>query len=300
MQFIRYQHVERLGTQATDGILNGTVLVFPKLDGANAQVWMEDGVIQCGNRSHKLGDGDEFRGLKAYVRGHQGLLAMLTTYPHFRLHGEWLVPHSIKNYRDVAWNNFHVFDVTTDTDSGIEYIPYDIYKPWLDKFGITYVPLLASVEQATPDILLALLERNTYLMKDGVGEGLVIKRYDFVNKFGHTVWAKLISAKFRDIANHAPARIKGGTGIEDEIVSKFVTPDMIDKEYQKLVTEKGGWASSLIPALLGRVYHALITEEMWNILKKYPHRAVINFSTLRTSTIASIKATRTDLFGIGA
>ena len=30
MNFTKYQHVERLGTTETDGILDGDVLVFPK------------------------------------------------------------------------------------------------------------------------------------------------------------------------------------------------------------------------------------------------------------------------------
>ena len=33
MNFTKYQHVERLGTTETDGILDGDVLVFPKIDG---------------------------------------------------------------------------------------------------------------------------------------------------------------------------------------------------------------------------------------------------------------------------
>ena len=32
MNFTKYQHVERIGTTETDGILDGDVLVFPKID----------------------------------------------------------------------------------------------------------------------------------------------------------------------------------------------------------------------------------------------------------------------------
>lgn len=34
--FIKYQHLERLGNQETNGILDGEVYVFPKIDGTNA------------------------------------------------------------------------------------------------------------------------------------------------------------------------------------------------------------------------------------------------------------------------
>ena len=42
MNFTKYQHVERLGTTETDGILDGDVLVFPKIDGTNCSVWLGD------------------------------------------------------------------------------------------------------------------------------------------------------------------------------------------------------------------------------------------------------------------
>ena len=33
MEFKKYQHIEKLGTMATEGILNGKVYLFSKLDG---------------------------------------------------------------------------------------------------------------------------------------------------------------------------------------------------------------------------------------------------------------------------
>ena len=37
--FVKYQHIERFGTQETEGIENGTCYVFPKIDGTNASLW---------------------------------------------------------------------------------------------------------------------------------------------------------------------------------------------------------------------------------------------------------------------
>ena len=52
MNFTKYQHVERLGTTETDGILDGDVLVFPKIDGTNCSVWLgDDGDVHCSNRN---------------------------------------------------------------------------------------------------------------------------------------------------------------------------------------------------------------------------------------------------------
>ena len=43
MKFEKYQHVERFGTSEVEGIELGRTYVFPKLDGTNASVWLEDG-----------------------------------------------------------------------------------------------------------------------------------------------------------------------------------------------------------------------------------------------------------------
>jgi hypothetical protein len=45
MEYLKYQHIERFGTDEVDEIGVGECYVFPKIDGTNAQVWIEDGQI---------------------------------------------------------------------------------------------------------------------------------------------------------------------------------------------------------------------------------------------------------------
>lgn len=42
MDFKKYQHVGRLGTTSTEGILNGYVYVQPKIDGCNTTIYLDD------------------------------------------------------------------------------------------------------------------------------------------------------------------------------------------------------------------------------------------------------------------
>lgn len=42
MEFKKYQHVERFGTDETEGINIGKCYVFPKIDGTNSSVWLEN------------------------------------------------------------------------------------------------------------------------------------------------------------------------------------------------------------------------------------------------------------------
>lgn len=289
MKFQAYQHIERLGTDATDGILNGTVYVFPKLDGANASVYLNDnGEIEVASRSRPLNGDKDLRGLKDYVRSNPNFKAYFDKFPKHRLFGEWLIPHSIKNYIPDAWNNLYIFDVMV----GNEYIPYDDYSMNLIKFGLKYIPDIACINNPSLDSLQAFVEENNYLMQDGqIGEGIVIKNYDFVNRFGNIVWAKIVRPKKRH--EQKVQRITTAT-TESLIVDKFLSPDFVVKEYSKLAVD--GWNSKLIPRLLGTIWYTFITEEIFNVIRKF-HNPTINFATLNKLVIARTKQLLPDVFG---
>src|SRR4030042_4616656 len=114
MPFEEYMHIERLGTKEVGGILDGTVHVFPKLDGANAQVWMEDGQLCCGTRTRRVGDDEQgpFGKLREYVLSHKGIQGFfadpVTQRKRLRLYGEGLIPPTLRSYLPDAWNKFYV------------------------------------------------------------------------------------------------------------------------------------------------------------------------------------------------
>ncbi len=88
----------------------------------------------------------------------------------------------------------------------------------------------------------------------------------------------------------------GGSLIEESIVDKFVTEAFVEKEYAKIITENDGWTSKMISQLLSKVYHELICEEMWNILKHFKS-PTINFKVLNTLTVQRIKQVKPEIFG---
>lgn len=104
MNFKKYQHVERYGTSAVDGIEKGECWVFPKLDGTNGSVWLGmDGKIRAGSRRRELSLEKDNQGFYASVLQDERIEQYLQKYPSHRLYGEWLVPHTLKTYRDNAW-----------------------------------------------------------------------------------------------------------------------------------------------------------------------------------------------------
>ena len=278
----------------------GTCYVFPKIDGTNSSVWLNDGV-RAGSRNRELTVENDNAGFCSAALADERIKNYLEKHPTHRLFGEWLVPHSLKTYRDDAWRKFYIFDVCVDADNetGLEYLPYDVYKPFLDEFGLDYLAPLNIIKNGRLEDFLYCCDRNDCLIKDGggIGEGVVIKNYDFYNKYCRQTWAKIVRSEFKEKhRKEMGAPVKENRLVEEDIVEGFVTRAFVEKELSKIQNANGGWTSKMIPQLLGRVFHELICEEMWNILKEFKNPTV-NFRVLNTFTIAKIKKVMPEIFG---
>lgn len=149
--FKRYQHLERFGTTEVENIELGECYIFPKIDGTNGSVWMDNGEIKAGSRNRELSLEKDNAGFLEWAKGQKHLISYLNENPNHRLFGEWLVPHSLTTYRGNAWRNFYVFDVEIDSSSESDtvYMHYNDYKPLLDKHGVDYIPPIAIIKNAS-------------------------------------------------------------------------------------------------------------------------------------------------------
>lgn len=301
MEFRKYQHIERFGTDEVDGIEFGKCYIFYKIDGTNASVWLDkEGKVKAGSRNRELTLENDNAGFYNAIINDERIINYLNTHPSHRLFGEWLVPHTLKTYRQDAWRKFYIFDVCLDKEDGLEYIPYDIYKPLLEEFNLDYIPPLAIITNPTYESLIKCLEKTgQFLIEDGkgIGEGIVIKNYDFYNKYKRQTWAKIVANEFKEKHHKKMGcpEIKTEKMIEEKIVDDFCTESFIEKEYTKIVIEQNGWQSKYIPMLLGRVFSELIKEESWNIVKKYKNPK-IDYKTLNALVIRKIKETKKEVF----
>ena len=302
MEFNKYQHIERFGTDEVENIEFGRCFIFYKIDGTNGQVYLDtDGNIKAGSRNRVLTLENDNANFYQYVLQNERIKKYLEKHPNHRLYGEWLVPHSIKTYRKDAWRRFYIFDVALHKeDDTEEYTPYEIYQPLLEEFELDYIPPLAILKNPTEESLIRCLEKTgQFLVEDGKGngEGIVIKNYDFYNKYGRQTWAKIVSNEFKEV--HAKAMgadvVTQQQIIEEKIINKYCTEAFIEKEYAKIVNEKEGWRNQYIPMLLDRVFSELIKEETWNFIKEFKNPK-INFKTLNALTIQKVKETKRELF----
>lgn len=286
--FEKYQHVERFGHRTVEGIENGTCHVFPKIDGTNASVWWEHGRVWTGSRKRELSLDSDNHGFCKAIGSDLLVRNMLEMKPHLRLFGEWLVPHSLKTYREDAWRKFYVFDVM-DREG---YLTYEEYQPILERYGVNYIPCIRIVENGTEDIFRKIAETNDYLMQPGeIGEGVVVKNYDYKNCFGHTTWAKIVRSEFKEkhIKAMGPPVMLAAQETERKIANRWVTQTLVDKERAKIDTDP------IQPRLLSTIYHCILTEEIVDIIKKLKN-PTIDFRALQGCVNAKVKELASDLF----
>jgi hypothetical protein len=305
MEFREYMHVEKLGNDEVDGILEGECWIFPKIDGTNASVWLDDGKLQFGSRKRHLQPGEDNAGFLAENQNHAGLFRFLNAFPDLRLFGEWLVPHTLKTYNESAWRKLYVFDVC---DASGKYLHYSDYHHHLAACGIEFIPPLRTLKNPKEEHLIRCLEEATFLVQDGkgTGEGIVIKNYTFFNKYGRQTWGKLVTNEFKAKHNRDGAVTfpDGATlmwpgsvctdFIEEAIVDDFLTSSLVEKVYAKMTLDHP-WTSKRIPELLGICYHDLVTEELWAALKKHKSPTV-DFKRLNRFTCAKVKEHLPHLF----
>ena len=261
MSFREYEKVQRLGKEETDGILDAPVHVQEKIDGANLQAWLEDGVIHVGSRNNDVTfRGDGFNGAVEYIQNHEGIKKFFEDNPTWRLYGEWLVRHTIL-YSATAYNKFYLFDLHDGEKFLDTMAVYGVGSTYSIETPHYYGQMLVTdIEQ-----LKALVGKSMLGVK---GEGVVVKRPDFKNKFGDIVYAKLVSQEFME--DNAVA-FGGNNKYSDTYremwaVNKYMTLARVQKVINKLESmDPERMDMKHIPKIMGMAYYDLFQEEMWAI-----------------------------------
>lgn len=344
MSFRRYDHVVRHGHEDVEGLDIGDVYIFPKLDGTNSSVWFdrldEDAdfinavnEIQCGSRTRTLAEGADNAGFWRWAHELENRKKLNEVRfgggQHWTIYGEWLVPHTIKTYREEAWRKFYVFDVYDNEKE--KYLSYEEYEPTIKGAGLDVIEPLCIFTNPSLEQLRREVEANSYLIMDGAGcgEGIVLKNYGWRNKYDHQPWAKIVRNEFKEENRREFGTTeKGGAfQVEAAIAEEYVTQVLVEKTRAKIlcdltdediaagVEEPPDWEdgsldkgyeviytrvqerhrAQIIPRLLGTIFYELVNEELWEALKKHKFPTV-DFKRLRMHSILWTKRYAADLF----
>lgn len=266
MEFKKYPKIQALHKEECDGILSGTCYIQEKVDGANASIWLgDDSEIHYGSRSRDLYlDNDNFNGFGTWIEeNREKLVNFFNEYPQYRLYGEWLVRHTI-GYNELSYKKFYLFDI--ENEDG-EMMPINVVHTLADKFSIPKVELFAVIGNPTLEDIKAHAGKSTLGSK---GEGVVVKNFSFVNKFGDPQHGKYVTQEFKE----DNAVIFGGNNKSSETynemyyVNQFMNLARVTKIFHKLESSEGRLDMKHIPQIMGMCYHDLITEEAWVIAKE--------------------------------
>ena len=289
MQYKSYQHIEKLGNKEVEGILKGKCSIQPKIDGTNGVVWLgDDGIIHAGSRRRDLTLDNDNAGFYNTVIKDDNIRKYLLDHKDHYLYGEWLVPHTIRYYHPESWKHFYVFDIFS-YDRG--YIPYDEYSKELDKYGISYIPEIISIDNPTMEDLTKYLKETKYLIpEDKMSEGIIIKNYEYRNQYGRCTYAKIVAEEFfntKSLLRMKNHEAKDKTS-EKDIVTTMLSEPLIIKEFSKLKLEYPDIKKQeLIGRTLNTIFHVFISEELLDYAEK--KKPVINFYYLKKECDERIK-----------
>ena len=298
MNYKSYQHIEKLGREECEGVLNGTVTIQPKIDGTNSVVFLgDDGLIHAGSRKRELSLKDDNAGFYNTIEKDENIKAYLLKHPNHLVYGEWLVPHSIKSYDQDAWRKFYIFDVYDAAEE--KYLSYDEYVPLLAEFQLTYIPEIARLENPTIEEVASYINKTHYLMPEGCApEGVIAKNYNYKNKWGHVVWGKIISEEFFNKKQHL--RIQNHEAKNDfelKIALEYITDAVVRKEYAKILNEyPDAHRGELIGRVLNAVYDSFVEEDLITVVRKNKS-CTINFASMKKASDNRVKdVLRNELF----
>ena len=297
MQYKSYQHIEKLGNKEVEGILKGKCSIQPKIDGTNGVVWLgDDGIIHAGSRRRDLTLDNDNTGFYNTVIKDDNIRKYLLDHKDHYLYGEWLVPHTIRYYHPESWKHFYVFDIFS-YDRG--YIPYDEYSKELDKYGISYIPEIISIDNPTMEDLTKYLKETKYLIpEDKMSEGIIIKNYEYRNQYGRCTYAKIVAEEFfntKSLLRMKNHEAKDKTS-EKDIVTTMLSEPLIRKEFAKIkLAYPDARRQELIGRTLNTIFHVFIHEELLDYIEK--KKPLINFYYLKKECDERVKEVlRSELF----
>jgi hypothetical protein len=173
-----------------------------------------------------------------------------------------------------------------------------VYQPLMEQYGLDYIAPIKIINNGTYDSFIHELQANCFLIEDGkgCGEGVVLKNYDFFNKYARQTWAKIVTSEFKEkhaktmgAPIHAERKM-----VEEAIAIEYVTEALVEKVYAKIEND-GGFTSRRIPQLLNTVYYDVVREDAWNFVKANKN-PTINFSALQHFVFGRVKALKPTLF----
>lgn len=274
---IAYPKIYSLDKEETEGLLQYPVIIQEKIDWANLSIWKQDWVTYVGSRTQIVWDAERkewFRWAVEYANFHKWIQEILNENPTYRLFGEWLVKHTV-SYPQEYYNKFYLFDILTEDG----WIWTKEVMELAKKYSIHHPEIFFEWQVTNLDLFKELAWKSA--LWDITWEWIVIKRDDFVNKFGDRRHWKYVTKEFKEKNN-----IVFWNSFPWDKEMKFVADNVTLPRLMKLINkrEQNEWkniSKSDTSYIIGSMWHDIFTEELWNFVKK-EHVHTLDFTRTQT------------------
>ena len=245
-----YTDVVRLGHASTEGYfkVGDYITITEKIDGANASFMRNeiDG-LNTFSRTTRVDEKETLRGFFGWANENIDPTRLI---PHYRYFGEWLVGHKVQ-YHTNMYQNFFMFSIFDEIEQ--KYLPDAWVREEANRLSILNVPLLYAGPYISYEHLLGFVGQS--YMAENHGEGIVIKNHDYLDKWGHQLFVKLVHADFQETTKVKVVKDPNAPLTPEQEFAEFtVTPARVEKLLLKMVD------ADLIPEHFG-------IEEMGLILR---------------------------------
>lgn len=276
--FKKYPKVFTLGHKENEGILRSGALlhISEKVDGTNVRFKLRKGEVVYGTHNTQIGALDLVpkkhlqRPVCEYIDARIKADDLKPNYTYFgEGYGEGL-KHTISYENPAA---FVGFDVWLETSAAFKvgesvgrFMSAGAARKEFERLGLPFVPtVFEGKENWSHDTLRALIGKSAY--GDFEMEGIVIKAYDKVNKYGRQMMAKIVTDDFKEANKAAFGAAKKHQPLEQQIFNAYCTEPRIKKKYHALLEEGEERGMHLVPKLGALVFADILDEEIHEIAK---------------------------------
>lgn len=281
MTFKKYSSIDRHGKRGTHLTVEGNphIVIWEKLDGANSSVEMIEGELKCYSRNTELDENNTLRGFYNWAQDHFMRVGDGWLSDGLVLYGEWLVKHKL-DYGENA-NKFYLFDAYDKNKE--EYVGIERIKAIAEAHNLKLAPIFYEGEFQSIEHIQSFVGKSEL---GEVGEGVVVKNYDYRDRFGNQVFTKFVSEEFTEMMQTKKHNVKPKTDPLTQFVESALTEARVSKMIHKLVDEGllvEDYAiedmGTILRGLGSSVYDDIMEEEsdeLFKIVKRRVGRAVPN------------------------
>lgn len=270
--------VVRLGHRSTVGVLNegDNIVIQEKIDGANASFTGGEGNTRCFSRNKELDEENTLGGFYQFANS----LNDDELIPGYLYFGEWLNPYKVRyeNY-EKQFFLFDIYDLNRE-----QYLPFSFVKGEASRLNLNLVPVFyEGVYQGFDHLqqFVGITNLGGKLGEVTTGEGIVVKKVSYLDRFGKQQFVKLVTDSFREVQQQKAPKDPSKKTEEQVFVDNCMTKARVEKLIHKLVDE--GILNEkfditdmqvILQNLGGRIYDDMLKEESEMLPKEFEEKQI--------------------------